>query len=71
MSYKDLRRLKEKTDIWDNESGHFLQKCPFCKSIEMQIDARNNRGICHNRKCKMGKRWLSTKVIEEACRKLL
>lgn len=71
MSYKDLREHKHKTNMGDNDNGFFLQKCPFCKSTEMQIDARKDRGTCYNRNCTMYKRTLTTGEIETAVRKYL
>jgi len=71
LNYKALKKYATKTDMWDNESGHFLMKCPFCKSTEMQIDARRNNGICHNPKCQMAKRSLSIEIIEDGCRRFL
>ena len=70
MNYKDLRGL-DKLDIQDNGNGHFLMKCPWCKSMEMQVDARHDRGMCHNHNCVMKKRWLSISVIEGAVRRYL
>jgi hypothetical protein len=70
MNYKNLFDHEHITDIRDNESGHFTQKCPFCFSTEMQINARENWAMCHNVRCKQYHKKWSIGEIDSALRKL-
>ena len=71
MNYKNLRDHADRTEMRDNDSGHFTQVCPLCKSVQFQIDARNNKGRCHNVKCRIYHRWLSINEIDSLIRKYL
>ena len=71
MNYKNLQDFEHITDMRDNQSGHFTQKCPFCGIVQMQIDARNNRGRCHNYKCKEYHKWYTIDEIYHAIQRSL
>ena len=71
MNYKNLLELTHVTDMRDNQSGHFTQKCPWCKIVQLQVDARANRGRCWNPHCTKYKKWVSIEAIYNACKKLL
>ena len=70
MDYKNLRDHEELTGYRDNESGHFTQMCPWCKSTEMQINARKNWAMCHNVRCSQYHQRHTIDEVDSALRKL-
>lgn len=71
MNYKNLRDHQDRTDMRDNDEGHFTQQCPFCKRVQLQVDARKNRCQCHNTRCPQYHKWFTVSEIDAAIRKYL
>ena len=79
MKYKNLQEHRDKTDIRDNDSGYYTQRCPFCGKAQMQINTDSERvpkslqnmGRCHNVNCPEYHVWYSIREIDTATRREL